>query len=38
MHTFILVAAVMTSFFPCVTFGQIAEILDGGELSTDPYT
>ncbi|WVZ00634.1 hypothetical protein V8G54_026703, partial [Vigna mungo] len=25
--------AVMTSFFPCVTFGQIAEILDGGELS-----
>ncbi|MCI00049.1 protein PLANT CADMIUM RESISTANCE 8-like, partial [Trifolium medium] len=24
--------AVMTAFFPCVTFGQIAEVLDGGEL------
>lgn len=26
-------AAVMTAFFPCVTFGQIAEVQDGGELS-----
>ena len=25
-------AAVMTAFFPCVTFGQIAEVLDGGEM------
>ncbi|KAL9323105.1 hypothetical protein ACSQ67_011158 [Phaseolus vulgaris] len=25
--------AVMTSFLPCVTFGQMAEVLDGGELS-----
>lgn len=25
--------AVMTALLPCVTFGQIAEVLDGGELS-----
>ncbi|KAL5575179.1 hypothetical protein UlMin_016878 [Ulmus minor] len=25
--------AVMTAFFPCVTFGQIAEVLDGGEMA-----
>ncbi|XP_004486754.1 protein PLANT CADMIUM RESISTANCE 8 [Cicer arietinum] len=25
--------AIMTAFLPCVTFGQIAEVLDGGELS-----
>ncbi|XP_039122911.1 protein PLANT CADMIUM RESISTANCE 8-like [Dioscorea cayenensis subsp. rotundata] len=25
--------AIMTAFFPCVTFGQIAEILDEGETS-----
>lgn len=25
--------AVMTAFFPCVTFGQITEVLDAGELS-----
>jgi len=28
-----LFAAVMTTFFPCVTFGQIAEILDEGQTS-----
>ena len=26
----------MTAFLPCVTFGQIAEVLDGGELSKGP--
>ncbi|KDP37256.1 hypothetical protein JCGZ_06312 [Jatropha curcas] len=25
--------AVMTAFFPCVTFGQIAEVLDDGEMT-----
>ncbi|KAK9280760.1 hypothetical protein L1049_003648 [Liquidambar formosana] len=25
--------AIMTAFFPCVTFGQIAEVLDGGEMT-----
>ncbi|EXB74525.1 hypothetical protein L484_026222 [Morus notabilis] len=28
--------AVMTAFFPCVTFGQIAEVLDGGEMGNFP--
>ncbi|PKA63460.1 Protein plant cadmium resistance 8 [Apostasia shenzhenica] len=26
-------SAIMTAFFPCVTFGQIAEVLDEGETS-----
>ncbi|GMN37196.1 hypothetical protein TIFTF001_006628 [Ficus carica] len=26
--------AVMTAFLPCVTFGQIAEVLDGGEMGS----
>ena len=26
----------MTAFLPCVTFGQIAEVLDAGEMSKDP--
>lgn len=26
-------AALMTAYFPCVTFGQIAEILDEGQTS-----
>ena len=34
-YLFIL-AAIMTAFLPCVTFGQIAEVLDAGEMSKDP--
>ena len=34
-YLFILVA-IMTAFLPCVTFGQIAEVLDAGEMSKDP--
>lgn len=26
-------AAIMTAAFPCLTFGQIAEVLDEGEMS-----
>lgn len=26
-------AAAMTALFPCVTFGQIAEVQDAGEMS-----
>lgn len=26
----------MTAFLPCVTFGQIAEVLDAGEMSKAP--
>lgn len=33
---FLLLAAVMTAFLPCVTFGQIAEVLDGGEMGKIP--
>ncbi|KAK3027058.1 hypothetical protein RJ639_040890 [Escallonia herrerae] len=32
LTSFSVLAAVMTAFLPCVTFGQIAEILDGGEM------
>lgn len=35
--TFLFVyAAVMTAFLPCVTFGQIAEVLDAGQMSKFP--
>lgn len=33
---FRILAAVMTAFFPCVTFGQVAEVLDGGEMGNFP--
>lgn len=26
-------AAIITAYLPCVTFGQIAEVLDEGEMS-----
>ena len=31
-----ILAAIMTAFLPCVTFRQIAEVLDAGEMSKDP--
>lgn len=32
----IVVAAIVTACLPCITFGQIAEILAGGEMSKSP--